>query len=498
MAVSSSFGAPRRVWIALGLALVVGLLVRRWALDKTDNIRSIYNQQNAFFWGDRIVRGARPPGGATGGSVGWGALWRSYVAVYDDDAVHPAPEGHTLDYAPLRLLMAGVWVNHVNAVYGPAPQWRPEFARSYAGFSTVMELAGAAAMFWLVGSWMGRERDSKLSGDEPRYDGRNHPHRNPLPECRERGSERWGRWNLAAAAAILLWLDPSGIADSQVCPQGESWIYAAYLLAVLAMTRGRCFVAGMLLGIGAMLKGQILLVAPALILWPLFDRRWAASARVAAGIVAGMCLIAWPWITHGSFAWARAAFAAHVKSNDLLRKGQSMNLSAVLARWGHFTLHQPVVSIGHRVLLDVKSALLLLYGVLLVFCARATARQARSGDPRLLLSAAVPWALMFFVLGQMDERYAVWGACLGATAVVAGRWQLAGHLMLSLAATAMVIEGRLMLTPGPHPHLLWALLRLNPLTALFTFAGVGILAGGSLPGPRTANPQRHSDSFPSN
>jgi hypothetical protein len=257
------------VWAALAVALIAGLILRAWAFDHTADIRSVANQTNAFYWGDRIVAGARQRTGQAGGAVGWIPLWHSYLAVYEDDAAHPAPDAHTLDYAPLRLLMAGVWVNHVNAVYGPSAEWRPEFARSFAAFSTVTELAGAAAMFWLVAAWTAKKRPLRCfeprSGLQiPRYTGAGTPDRIG-PRHSPPGDDHPGRWP-AAVAAILLWLDPSGIIDSHVCPQGESWIFAAYLLAVLAMMRGRFFTAGILLGVAAMFKGQVLLVGASVFL----------------------------------------------------------------------------------------------------------------------------------------------------------------------------------------------------------------------------------------
>src|SRR5262249_24814581 len=151
-----------------------------------------------FYWGDRIVRGANTRPGA----ARWGDFWRSYVATYDAAEARPAPKVYTLDYVPLRLLMAGAWVNYLNIVYGPVSEWRPEFARSFAAFSMVMELAGAVAMFALVARWLKRAECDPARGGP----------------CRN-----WVRWELAAASAILLWLNPASIIDSHIWPHGQTW-----------------------------------------------------------------------------------------------------------------------------------------------------------------------------------------------------------------------------------------------------------------------------------
>ncbi len=57
-----------------------------------------------------------------------------------------------------------------------------------------------------------------------------------------------------------------------------------------------------------------------------------------------------------------------------------------------------------------------LYLAGLVFCARGAARHAHNRDPRVLIAMATPWLLMFALLGQMHERYLMWGAVLSAVA----------------------------------------------------------------------------------
>jgi hypothetical protein len=442
----------RAVWIGLAIAFLLGLGVRQWAYTHSASIRYELNQQNAFYWGDRVVHGDnRRPGAAS-----LGEFWRSYVALYEINELAPGPRANTLDYVPLRLLMAGAWVNYLNTAYGPVSEWRPEFARSFSAFSMVMELAGAIAMFALVARWL-RQTESN---------------RSPAPRM-----HTWGRWEYATAAAALVWLNPASIVDSHVWPHGQTWILPFYLAAVVAMIERRHLLAGAIFGIGMMFKGQMLLIAPMLILWPIFDRRFAAASRVVIGMLAGVGTIVSPWLIRGSFAWARAGFAANGMYSDVLRKGTALNLPAVLEKLG-MTLHEHLIDtsiLGVHVKLELKALLIVTYILLLVACSIGIARQARSGDRRFLVSLAAPWALMFFVLGQMDERYLVWCACFSAGAIAVNRKTLAAHMMLSIAGAATMIEFLLITNDNAAPRVMRVLTAINPAIWLITAAAVCVL-----------------------
>jgi hypothetical protein len=63
------------------------------------------------------------------------------------------------------------------------------------------------------------------------------------------------------------------------------------------------FAAGMSLAIGAMFKGQLMMVAPVLALWPLFAGRWSAAARIVLGFLFAAALYASPWLARNRQAW---------------------------------------------------------------------------------------------------------------------------------------------------------------------------------------------------
>src|SRR5262249_26025421 len=92
------------------------------------------------------------------------------------------------------------------------------------------------------------------------------------------------------------------------------------------------------------------------------------------------------------------------------------------SKW-HFSLPQAFWSLHFgsvELELTPQWTLPTLYLVALILCARGAARHAQRRDPRLLIGIATPWLLMFGRLGQMHERYLLWGAVVGEAAVGVG------------------------------------------------------------------------------
>jgi hypothetical protein len=85
-------------------------------------------------------------------------------------------------------------------------------------------------------------------------------------------------------------------------------------------------------------------------------------------------------------------------------------------------------------------ALRLFYLGALAVCAHGMARLLRDREPRVLIAIAAPWLLMFALLGQMHERYLMWGAVLSAVALgVSVRLSII-HFIISIASTAMIVH----------------------------------------------------------
>jgi hypothetical protein len=82
----------------------------------------------------------------------------------------------------------------------------------------------------------------------------------------------------------------------------------------------------------------------------------------------------------------------------------------------------------------------LFYLITLALCARGAARHLRDRDPRVLIAIAAPWLLMFALLGQMHERYLVWGAVVSAVALGVSIRLSIVHFIISAASTAMIVH----------------------------------------------------------
>src|SRR5204862_1499703 len=90
--------------------------------------------------------------------------------------------------------------------------------------------------------------------------------------------------------------------------------------------------------------------------------------------------------------------------------------------------------------LTLQWALRLLYLGALVLCARGMARRHHARNPNILIAIATPWLLMFALLGQMHERYLVWGAVVSAVALAVSVRSSIVHFIISAASMAMIVQ----------------------------------------------------------
>jgi hypothetical protein len=100
----------------------------------------------------------------------------------------------------------------------------------------------------------------------------------------------------ALVAATLAWINPASILDSFGFPQWDAWLPPFFLIAAILMTVDWWIAAGLALGVGCMFKGQLLFVAPVLVLCPLLAGWPGRFLRIAGGLAAGAGLILWPWL----------------------------------------------------------------------------------------------------------------------------------------------------------------------------------------------------------
>ncbi len=146
-------------------------------------------------------------------------------------------------------------------------------------------------------------------------------------------------WACGAVAAMLVWNDPLLLIDSHAWPQWDVWILPFFVFAALMASLDWWMVAGILLGVGCMFKGQLLLAGPILFLWPLFAGRWGALARVIIGFAIGAEAITWPWLLNSPAAvkWVELALlvAVVVAGVSLLRP--------LVVKYGQLWITRPVL-----------------------------------------------------------------------------------------------------------------------------------------------------------
>ncbi|MDP9175436.1 MAG: hypothetical protein M3O30_16460 [Planctomycetota bacterium] len=383
-------------------------------------------------------------------------------------------------------------------------------------------------------------------------------------------------WALGAVAAALVWFDPANLVTSHAWPQWDVWIVPVFVAAGLFASLDWWLTAGLTLGIGCMVKGQLLLGAPIFLLWPLFGGRWSAFIRIITGLALGAAFIVWPWIIApgaarwitlsllaailvgaatllrhwmnlatlfrsegdkpwalfalaislsalammfasllifwkfhravdvptfafysfvlailvvpwilprralgywlismftaaiwisafqfgGDFSWLRIGFAYGTVKFPFMAMGNGdySNLMAVLAqRYGwqlydtvgtvrfafntpagwHIGRWIPSIDYANDTTLDVKTCVMLLYAATLILCAIAAAVHSRRKDPRVLAALAAPWILFPLLMGQMSERYLLWGSAASAAFVAISLGTTLLHVLLTLLGAGM-------------------------------------------------------------
>ena len=290
-----------RVWLAWACVVLLfagaiywGIQLRRWAWDQTTGIRFVNSVSNAIEWGNQARR------------IGVLEVYDDLYSRFGPAGDYAGPARFALDYPPLRLLIADAWTNWAYDKYavpkGQTLYWRPdyEFTEPMLRLNMGCELAAAAGMFLLVYRWM---RMCALPA--------------PGRWWTWRISQGWGRTEhleqlralpstvglrAATCAALLIWFNPAVIFNAHVYPQWDVWLLPPLIWAIFFGLIDWWLPAGMAVAISAMTKGQILLALPLLIAWPLLLGNFAAVLRLCVGLLAGVGLVVWPWMTRGEAA----------------------------------------------------------------------------------------------------------------------------------------------------------------------------------------------------
>ena len=463
----------RRVLAALLIAtiLLAGVQLRRWIGDSTRHVRYQHDIVNGFYWGSEVLNQSRRLSPDATSADSWSGFFRGYLTLYDQVRDDAYEDDYGLDYPPLRLLTMAIWAKQVRNEFPDVDDGHPKLVNPLLKINLFCELLTAVGIFLLVRFCIQRSSWTALA---PLLHG--FPPQDRAFVC-------------GLAAASVAWLEPSMILDAHGWPQWDAWILPFYLFAMLAALKDRWFWCGCLLAAGAMFKGQLLFVAPFFVFWPLWQKKWGAALRVLAGFVATAALIVCPWLLRtptawiafastggltwlfllrhqpasrgawfagvlgcatfaigamagGSFAWLQVGFLYGSEHYPYLFISSCYNLASLLAELG-LSLKDSLLNADLGSLhfdLTVQWALRLLYLVALVFCARGMARNVRARDPRALIAIAAPWLLMFALLGQMHERYLMWGAVVSAVALGVNVRLTVVHFIISAVSTAMIMH----------------------------------------------------------
>ena len=465
------FIRPILVAILIATIFLAGIQLRRWIGDTTRHVRYQHDIVNGFYWGSEVLKQARRLSPDEAAANSWPGFCRGYLALYDRVKHKAYEKDYGLDYPPLRLLVMAIWAKQVRNGFPGVDDGHPKLVNPLLKINFVCELLSAVAIFLLVRLCV--RRSSPTGRPSPLH-----------------GFSQQQRSSICGlAAASVAWLEPSMILDGHGWPQWDVWILPFYLFAALAALKNRWFCCGCLLAAGAMLKGQLLFVAPFFVLWPLWQKRWIAALRSLAGFVATTALIVSPWLLRtpaawiavsavtvisslfvlryklphgaaslagiigcavfvigafagGSFAWLSIGFIYGTEHYPYLFISSCYNLPSLLSKVG-WSLKDSFLSAHFGSLhlhLTLQWTLRLLYVCGLALCAHGLARNLRDRDPRVLIAIAAPWLLMFALLGQMHERYLMWGAVVSAVALgVSVRLSII-HFVISIASTAMIVQ----------------------------------------------------------
>ena len=510
-------GLARRALLAFLVAALFlgGIQLRRWIGESTRHVRYQHDIVNAFYWGSETMKEARrlsPDEASANSLAGFG---RGYLALYDRAKHKAYNKDYGLDYPPLRLLVMAIWARQVRNQFPGVDDGHPKLVNPLLKINLLCELLSAVAIFLLVRLCL--ERQARATESDPL---RSLALQHRASIC-----------GLAAASAA--WLEPSMILDAHGWPQWDVWILPFYLFAAFAALKNRWFVCGCLLATGAMFKGQLLFVAPFFVLWPLWQKRWNRALRVLAGFIATAAVIASPWLLHapaawvallavtglasllflqrelphrcawisgiagcaafiigaftgGSFAWLKVGFLYGSEHYPYLVISSCYNLPSLLSKLG-WSLKDPFWSVHFGSLdfhLTLQWTLRLLYLGALAVCAYGAARQVRDRDPRVLIAITAPWLLMFALLGQMHERYLVWGAVVSAVTLGVSLRLSIIHFIISVASTAMIVH--VMLIDKKLEATLWAidlLKHVRGYASVLVLACVAVYLWNTLPMP---------------
>jgi hypothetical protein len=354
--------------------------------------------------------------------LGWGMLARDRGMINTYDRTARAHAGETppfaLDAPPLRLALLEGWaawsrrhfawarqiavdqstIDSLGIVDAPrinaavvGPMWR---------FDEVIDAVAAIAAFCLARRWTMRRRQTRLCG------------KRTCPAF----------WWQGLLAFALVWLNPAIILHEAAWPTHDLGAAALFMLALLACGLEAWFWAGILLAIGAGWHGELLIVAPIFILWPLLLGKISAIGRCIGGFALGAVVIAAPLLARGSVSWFWVSWVSVLHQYAAPPGEIAMNLAAIFDQrynWNVSEVFATYVPRGATITLG--GLLLWIWAIMTLICAIGMARRQRRRDPRFLVAACGAWLMCFAFLPNTGAddllNVAAVGACLAAVSL---------------------------------------------------------------------------------
>lgn len=242
-------------------SILAGVWLMQWTYEVTAPVRFSGDVQHGLYWGF-----------AANGPEG-------FLNQYDKMSVQEPGWTNWLDYAPLRLFVISRWtawlganyphsIRHLLSEHGGGRPTFPMIA-PLLRFNLAMIGVGALSSFLLTRLWVRRATQA------PRH--------------------FTGVWQ-GMAAALMFWFSPAALVSAFGWPTWDIWVAPIYLLAAFLASTEWWFAAGIIIGLGAMLKGQQLSVAAIFIIWPLVSGRVGPALRWAGGLVLAIALVGSPWL----------------------------------------------------------------------------------------------------------------------------------------------------------------------------------------------------------
>lgn len=272
--------------LVLGSAWL-GVAMREGTWQRTAPVRYVPDMVNAWTWGSRAA----------------GERWGGYFGIYDEVVRRAVASGepganYGLDYVPLRLAVMTLWAGAERRAGVTAWQNTRETNAPLLAVNYAMDAVSAIAAWGITTHVLFLQRRRALAGVPGQEGG-------------------WGisvpvAWALGALAGSLVWLNPAMHVSGFGRPTWDVWVVTFYLLACWAMVGRLWAVAGLVLAVGAMFKGQQLAVIAFFVPWAVVSGGLSGLLSWSAGLVLGTGLVTWPWMVGGPGDRAGLGWAAVV------------------------------------------------------------------------------------------------------------------------------------------------------------------------------------------